>query len=594
MSSINILYTPNINDIKRYNNRANPNNIIVSSYMNTGSYIGYDHYKGLSYELYYIDNDRKVHQLSYNLVEGNGISIRNNKFNINIDNDTLIGYYHNYEKNYIVANTNALKSASPLNRGILYVDSNLYYNDLYRETIVDDDAIRLNNTNDIIMASGLVQELAKISLYNKKCNNIVNDIKALIKALKYSHKYNVNVGDILYYDQLKQEYVLEPESDGIPNIPKMICVIASNILPDNAPRFIPLNRSNTLYQYDDNKFIQVKNALSQVPIYATNDVDNIDNSTKIIGSSYGFIATDRSDWKNNVTNPFNSNEHYYANINKIVVYEGDELIPVEYADDAQINLAWYLDGNKIDFNDNYALKEGAIYSNVIDIDEISKNKDAYDRIMSLRIYILISVIYNKVTKYYMCNLSYNEILQRFVNINKTLAYCIKKTTTNNFDSLKDNSEEEYNKIFDEDLNEYIKTIKIYDKIGIHYITLEDCEEDFTNIQEPYIDDTFIITNKQIELTDISVSINDIEYYENKYKFNILSSVDGYVNISVSSGSIDRNSLMVSANKNTETITITNYSKNVITCNITVTLTPSDKNSYKSLTIYETKLINGDQ
>ena len=105
MNSINILYTQNINDLKRYQNRVNPNNIIVSSYLNNGSYVGYDYYKGLSYELYYVDNNRDIHQLSYNLIEGNGISIRDNKFNINIDNDTLKPYYYAYnDKNYIVTN----------------------------------------------------------------------------------------------------------------------------------------------------------------------------------------------------------------------------------------------------------------------------------------------------------------------------------------------------------------------------------------------------------------------------------------------------------------------------------------------------------
>ena len=115
----------------------------------------------------------------------------------------------------------------------------------------------------------------------------------------------------------------------------------------------------------------------------------------------------------------------------------------------------------------------------------------------------------------------------------------------------------------------------------------------TNINETYIDDTYIITNKQIELTDISASINDVEYYSNKYKFNVNSSIDGQLNISISDGLIDKTSLILKANTDSETITITNNTKSPMNCIITITITPFENNLYKSLIITESKIINSN-
>lgn len=588
MNSINILYTPNINDVKRYSHIANPNNMIVSSYMNNGSYIGFDYYKGLSYELYYVDNKQGIHQLSYNFVQGNGVGIKDNKFNINIDNDTFVSTYYK-GKNYITVNTNCLKGASPSNKGILYIDPNLYNNDLYRETIIDDDSVCLNSDNQITLSGGFVHDMSKIEAYYKKCNNMLNKIKELSKSANTLPNHS-NVGDILYYDNRLKKYTLNSQSTNngevYQNVPEMICVIASNVLSDNNPRFIPIKRDNILYKFDSSNYLYTENNMNQVPIYETNDVSEINQSTNIIGANYGFIALNRYDWKNNIKNPFHKKEYYYTNTNKITTYKNNNVDITKYEDELTNNLTWCIDVSKIDYNNNYKINPGAVYSNIIE--------NPTERLQQLTIYFIIEVKFDGFSKYYVCNLKYDGLIDRFTNTNILHSYCVKNTITNNFNELKDNSKENYENIYLEDLYKYLKSLNVNVIPKIEYIELEDFNEEYTNEDINYNDEIYVITEKNIELTDITLKINDIDftsYRNNVYKFNILSSINGQINISISDGTIDKDTFIVESNKESETITIINNTNNIINCNISITIIPFENNIYKSMTINSTKIIN---
>ena len=588
MNSVNVLYTPNINDIKRYNHLANPNTMIVSSYMNEGSYIGFDYYKGLSYELYYVDNAKNIHQLSYNFVEGNGIHVKNNTFNIDIDNDTFVSTYYK-GKNYITVNTDVLKGASPINKGILYIDPNLYNNDLYRETIIDDDTVCLNSERQITLAGGLVHDMSKIEAYYKKCNNILHNIKELLEKTKTLPNY-ANVGDILYYNSVLKQYTLDTQTsyngEVYQNIPEMICVIASNVLDDNNPRFIPIKRDPTLYMFDSSNYLYIKKSMSHLPIYETNDVNDINQSTNTIGANYGFIALNRNDWKNNIKNPFHKKEYYYTNTNKITAFMNANTDILKYEDGLTNNISWYIDNSKIDYNDNYKICPGAVYSNII--------KNPTENLQHLTIYFIIELMFSKFTKYYICNLNYDGIIERFVNNNYLYAYCVKKTITNNFNDIKDNNLENYHKIYLQDLYTYLRSMNVNIKPNIEYVDLEDFDQEYANEEINYNNETYIITDKNIALTDITLVINDIDftnYQNNIYKFNVLSSVNGQVKIDISAGIIDKDIFIVEANKNSETITITNNTKEIINSDITITIVPFENNKYKPLTIHSTKIIN---
>ena len=590
MNSINILYTPNINDIKRYNHLANPNTMIVSSYMNNGSYIGFDYYKGLSYELYYVDNQQGIHQLSYNFVQGNGIDIKDNTLNINIDNDTFVSSYYK-GKNYITVNNDCLKGASPTNRGILYIDPNLYNNDLYRETIVDDDSVCLNSDNQITLAGGFIHDLSKIEAYYKKCNSMLNKIKELSIKTNTLSDYS-NIGDILYYDSRLKKYTLDSQTinndngEVYQNVPEMICIIPSNVLDDNNPRFIPIKRDKVLYKFDSSNYLYIKNGMNQIPIYETNNVSDIDQSTNVIGANYGFIALNRNDWKNNLKNPFHKKEYYYTSTNKVTTYKNNNTDLTKYEDSLTNNLTWCIDVSKIDYNNNYKISPGSIYSNII--------KNPTEKLQQLTIYFIIEVKFDGFSKYYCCNLKYDGITERFINTNDLHSYCVKNTITNNFNLLKENSLENYEKYYLEDLYTYLKSLNINIKPNIKYVELEDFDEEYTNEETTYNDETYVITDKNIELTDIKLEINDVDitnYQNNVYKFNVLSSVNGQANVVISNGTINKDNFIVESNKESETITITNNTNNIINCTISITLTPFEKNRYKSATINSTKFIN---
>ena len=448
LNSINILYTPNIENLKIYNKYIDPNNLIISSYYNPGTYIGYDYYQGLSYELYFVDGDRNINQLTYNLVEGNGLVIKDNKFGINLDNYTLMLVKDEEDNTYINVNSENFKTASKLNKGILNIENDVYYNDNYIDTNNNKGAFNINQTNNIIILSnGLVGDLNKLKYYYKRAKIILDSLyKIYIKCIEgLPININVKVGDILYIDAITQEYTLEEYHNGNKNTPIMVCVIASNVLSDGEPRFIPLKRNTNKMMFDSSNNIYLKRATNKVPIYNTNKLSRININTQTVESNQGYIAVKRNDWKNNLTNPLNSSENYY-NVNRILNLENG---------DSQ-TLKWYIDFKKINYNDNYTISPEGVFTELV-------NNKIQNLIADSKIYFIITINFsNEVTKYYLCNFKLKN--NRLVNLDTLYGYNTKKTITNNFQLSINNEKENYIELSKLEIKESSNFISEYHNI----------------------------------------------------------------------------------------------------------------------------------
>ena len=69
-ASPGIMHIEDFQSIKEYSSYMMSNNIILaSSYLNV--FKDYRQYSGYSYEIYYLDNDSNVNQLTYNTLFGN-------------------------------------------------------------------------------------------------------------------------------------------------------------------------------------------------------------------------------------------------------------------------------------------------------------------------------------------------------------------------------------------------------------------------------------------------------------------------------------------------------------------------------------------
>lgn len=567
LNSVHILYTPNIEDVQNYKNYASPNVFVISSYMNPGTYLGFEYYKGLSYELYYIDNNRNIQQLTYNIVKGNGLFVKDNKFDIKIDNNTLktCGYKGKY---YINVNTSSFKEASYLNRGLLSIKHDVYYNNQYNDTINENGAISLDQNNRIILSNGLKQDLQNISKYYNKCNNIINTINELyqicIKDLDVSTI--VNVGDILYYNIEKKIYTLKKTNkSGTENTPAMVCVIASNILEDGEPRFMPLKRKMSQYIYDSSNIMSVKNTFNQIPIYDNNDVNKINISTNIKSSHEGYIAIKRNDWRKNIKNPFDSNENYYVLNDKILTYSISEEISKQH-------LNWYIDATKINPNNNYIILPNGIYTDII-------NSSIQNAIGTSTIYVIATIKFNNnITKYYLCNLKLSN--NRFVNTSPIYGYNLMKTITNNFTEASYNASEQFAILSKKDIVESSGTINELPKSGISFTSLKTISPDFSEYSTK-TNETFVISKDSNILTDTKVSIYSHHHESNKFGFTVQASVKGQILLTTTVGIVSPSQIIVNDTNTLYSGELINNSYDVIYPVITANFTPNEVNKYKT-------------
>ena len=568
LNSVNMLYTPNIEDVKKYQNYASPNTFVVSSYLNPGTYLGFEYYKGLSYELYYIDQDKNIIQLTYNIVKGNGLFVKDNKFDIKLDNKTLTSSVL-YNKYYTIkVNTDSFKEASYLNRGLLSIKNDIYYNDQYNDTINENCPISLDSNNRIILSNGLKHDLQNISNYYNKCNNIIKTINELyqicVKDLDVSTI--VNVGDILYYDIEKKMYTLnKTNKSGIINTPAMICVIGSNILEDGEPRFMPLKRKMNQYIYDSSNIMYVKNALNQIPIYDNQNINQINIGTNIKSSHKGYIAVNRNDWKQNIKNPFNPEENYYILNDKILTYSVSEEISKQ-------NINWYLDASKINYNNNYIILPNGVFTDIIDssIQQIIGNSI---------IYIIITLKFsNDLIKYYLCNLKLSN--NRLVNTSSIYGYNLMKTITNNFIEASYNTSDQFAILSKNDIIESSGTIDGLPKSGISFTSLETISPDFSEYSTQ-TNEIFVISKDSNILTDTKVSIGSRQHQNNVFVFGVKASVKGQILLSTTAGTLSKTQIIVNDINIYYDVKLTNNSYDVIYPVITANFTPNEVNKYKT-------------
>ena len=365
-NNINFIYQENIEDIKRHKDFISSNIFIVSSY-NYNKYLNYENYNGTSYELYYVSNDKEIHQLTYCLIEGNGVLLKDNEITINIDNESIQSLYNDKNNSYYISvNSKSFKDSSFLSKGLVSVDNNLYYNDNYYNQLNLGGAFKF--IQEIDLSSGFVSDMQLLNFYYNNCIAKMEEINNLYNLclIKIGENIFIKVGDILYYDNIENKYTANRyNKDGKENSPEMVCVISSNVLDDRQPRFIKIKRNSKKYIFDKSSSIYVKSTFKYVPNYNTNQLSYININTSIVNSTYGFIATNNINWENNYINPLNNNEHYYISSPEQQVYKTNILY------DRVFNIPWYCDCNKINFS-NYEIEANGIFTNILDSSVINK------------------------------------------------------------------------------------------------------------------------------------------------------------------------------------------------------------------------------
>lgn len=370
-----IIYVDNIKAVKDISKTfLKPNNILVSSY-NYNIFKNYTRYKGTSYELYYVDNNSNIRQLSYYVNEGNGLYI-DDEYNLglNIDNKTI----KENESHELYIDSNELTCAyNHMHKGVLAGENKLFYDHLLNNSgfIVSTDGI-------LKLSNGLLMSLYEIKNYYDQFDKLALDINKI--AVKLDFKVDVfNVGDILYIDE-NSKYTKVAEG----NMPFMICVIASNTLSDGAARFIPINFNNSKSIFArNNNNLYYKKLFSHIPVY-DNNLNMLSSSSGITSSTYGFMASDNSQWVDNFKNPFNYKEHYYANLYTM-----------------KTDIVWYLDPDTFHKQDMYSLDAKSIVTEIINLDQFGENKE---------ISPIIEIEFSDGFKgYYMLVFKYSEENKRF-------------------------------------------------------------------------------------------------------------------------------------------------------------------------------------
>ncbi len=306
----NIVYSKDINSVKEAikNNKDNifPNNIVITSYNINNIEKEFNKYDGTSYEMFYIDNKKNINRLSYNIQEGNGITLSDYKLYLGVDYETI--KYQGSKKTLYIDN-DKLRNAYYNYKGITKGDNEIYIDSFVNDVKEYGTVSSVNG--EISLNPGVMMEMREIAYYFNKYINLNDLIKDRIIDLLQGHIFNV--GDILYRNPTTNELTFK-QYKGYE--PYMVCIIGSNVMDDRYPRFIPIN-NHTLedkkYLNAENNILNTKSLYNKVPVYE-DDLFNITEDSEIVSASYGYIATNQANWENNWANPFYKTvEHYFAN-----------------------------------------------------------------------------------------------------------------------------------------------------------------------------------------------------------------------------------------------------------------------------------------
>jgi len=373
-----IIYTDNLQAIKDITRSLlEPNQLIITSY-NYDFYKNYNYHSGISYELYYADNDSHLHQLTYFVNEGNGMYIDDDyNLTINIDNKTI----KTNENHELYIDSDELTCAyNETIKGVLCGDSRPFYDHHLNESgfIVSDNGI-------LKLSNGLLMSLYEIQNYYNQFDKLALEINKI--AVKLNFEVDVfEVGDILYIDK-NSKYTKVAEG----NMPYMICVIASNTLSDGAARFLPLNfnTSQSIFARNNNN-LYYKKLFSHVPVYG-DDLNMLSRDSNIELGDYGYIASDNEQWSDNFKNPFNFKEHYYANLKTM-----------------KTDIIWYMDPDTFHKSDKYSLDAKSIVTEVINFNQLDINDTNND------LCPIVEIEFSDGFKaYYMLIFTYSKENQRY-------------------------------------------------------------------------------------------------------------------------------------------------------------------------------------
>ena len=378
-------YIDNLNILKANRNHINSNQFVVAPFSYTFTQDG-ETISGISYELYYIDEDKNFNQLTYTFKEGNGLYIDENLcVNLNIDNYSLV----NNENNELTIDEDSFTTAYYNTRGILHASDNLYVNDILMDKINEIGSMYSDN-GTLSLNKGLITDLVETKKYYEKAQLLYKSILMMYNDIT-NKKFFFNVGDYLYKtaDGLITD---EKVGDGPIGDPYMICVIASNVLDDGYPRFTLVQRADDQFKgifsiY--NNEIPIKNAFGGIPVY-DDDYKNITlENGQVVAGKGGYFAMDRAgEWTKNLKNKFNSKEYF-----SLAPYDRNN---TEFLD-------WYIDKYYVNTDELYKINKEGVFSETFNL--YSGNN---------KLMVRINISFNDgFTGEYLLNLVYNEISKRF-------------------------------------------------------------------------------------------------------------------------------------------------------------------------------------
>ena len=328
-------YVDNINILKANRNHIIGQQFVIAPFSYTFTQDN-ETISGISYELYYIDEDKNFNQLTYTFKEGNGLTIDENLcVDLNIDNYSLI----DNENNELSINEESFTTAYYNTRGILHASDNLYINDILIHNYNEIGSLYSDN-GILSVNNGLLSDLKELKKYYESCLSLNDKIDFLYSSI-INKKLYFNVGDFLYKDEHGN---LTTEKIGPPY---MICVIASNVIDDRIPRFTLIKRNTNASRFSSDSKIPIKKAYGNIPVYNNEYKNVIIENGPITGARGGYFALEREGWEHNLKNRFNNKENF-------------SLPPYDTVE--SVFLDWYIDQYYVNTTELYKIDKKGVFS----------------------------------------------------------------------------------------------------------------------------------------------------------------------------------------------------------------------------------------
>ena len=437
-------YIDDLNILKANKNHINGGQFVVAPFSYTFTQDD-ETISGISYELYFIDENKNFNQLTYTFKEGNGLYIDDNLcVNLNIDNYSLV----NNENDELTINEDSFDTAYYNTMGVLHASDDLYVNDILMQNINKIGSMYSDN-GTLSLNKGLVTDLLEIKKYYENCISLSNEIEFMCKMI-ITKKTNFNVGDYLYK---KSDGTI---TDEVVGDPYMVCVIASNVLDDGYARFTLVHSNDNVGRFaiEPNK-IPIKKAYGNIPVYNKEYQNIINESEYVVGAKGGYFALEREDWVNNLVNKFNRKENFalppYDSINSVF-------------------LDWYIDQYYVNNKELYKIDKSGVFS------------EAFNLVAGDHKVIVKSKVTFKdgFTGDYLFNLEYNNESKRY----ELTEDCLPIIEQNN----NENNNEQNNDLSDGDHYYYSIDIisNIFDEEKVYLKCYLAKDENCTSFYEPEI------------------------------------------------------------------------------------------------------------